>query len=313
MIAIVVYSGQVATMSTDASKPVIMIEPSTVTELERSLVTEFLKAELADVKVHAFANKTVRIDTPVEQLVEYRFALTPLRCSWTASKATIILKLAAFAVEQRAEDGLLCVELREHTSMQSLLLGLGGEAPSRVREIFLTRSLRALQGLKSLDEENLAQAVQAPTDYSVLVAALSADEALVPIRADDPLAAARLRGLDAKRKLLQSEGGTLSSAEGAQVLKITRQAVDKRRQDGTLLAVELGKKGYQYPSWQFGLEGLEEVLAELSGRDFWEQVSFFLNPSALLHDRPPLDVLREGKKNLTDVVIAAKNYGEHGG
>jgi hypothetical protein len=101
--------------------------------------------------------------------------------------------------------------------------------------------------------------------------------------------------------------------EAAKVLRISRQAVDKRRQEGALLAVELGKKGYQYPSWQFGLDALADVLRELSRLDFWQQISFFLNPSALLHDRTPLHVLREGKKNLKDILIAARNYGEQGG
>lgn len=230
------------------------------------------------------------------------------------SKGDIVVELGPFVFEQQIENDLFRVELQGSTPIQSLLLGLGQgqEKLSQVREIFLTRSLRVIAGLKSLDEANLLQAVKAPTDASVLMTALNTYEALAPGPVRDPLAEARLRGLDAKRKLIESEGGAVSAAKAAQTLKITRQAIDKRRREGRLLAVELGKKGYHYPAWQFGLEGFEEVLAELGEGDFWEKVSFFLNPSAVLQDRTPLEVLQDGKKNLSEVLKAARSYGEHG-
>jgi hypothetical protein len=95
--------------------------------------------------------------------------------------------------------------------------------------------------------------------------------------------------------------------------KISRQAVDKRRRENKILGFELGKKGYHYPSWQFGLGNLEKVLQVLRQRDEWEKLSFFLNPSDILGDRTPLAVLQEGKDELTDVINAATSYGEHGG
>jgi len=185
--------------------------------------------------------------------------------------------------------------------------------PNQVREIFFQRSLRAIEELKSLDEQKLVEAVQAPTDYSVLVSALSTEDALASIRVHDPLAGARLRGLAAKRKLLEAEGGTLSSTQASKLLEISRQAVDKRRSEGKLLAIELGKKGYRYPSWQFGLRGLDKVLAVLRDQDVWGQLSFFLNPSAALHNRTPLEVLQQSEGNVSDVVSAAAVYGEQGG
>jgi hypothetical protein len=105
----------------------------------------------------------------------------------------------------------------------------------------------------------------------------------------------------------------LTSAQAAKLLKISRQAVDKRRRESKLLGLELGKKGYHYPSWQFDLRGLEEVLTALDGRDPWEKLSFFLNPSAILGDHTPLTALRGKKDNLTDIVNAAVSYGEQGG
>jgi hypothetical protein len=204
------------------------------------------------------------------------------------------------------------MDLFEGTVIQSLLSDLLHGTRTGVRGIFITRSLRAVEGLKSLDEEKLLEAVKAPSDYSVLVSALNSEQALTVVRDTDPLAGARLRGMEAKRRLLESEGGAISSAKAAEVLKVTRQAVVKRRKKGRLLGLELGKRGYFYPSWQFGLKGLEDVLAALGGEDFWEKLSFFLNPSDLLEDRTPLEALNNGK-NLEEVIRAAKVYGEHGG
>lgn len=127
------------------------------------------------------------------------------------------------------------------------------------------------------------------------------------------VARARLRGIEAKRKLLAAEGGPLSSAQAAKLLKISPQAVDKRRRENKLLGLELGKRGHLYPSWQFDLPGLEQVLTALGGRDPWEKLSFFLNPSGILGDRTPLTVLRGEKAKLTAVVNAAISYGEQGG
>ena len=124
---------------------------------------------------------------------------------------------------------------------------------------------------------------------------------------------ARLRGIEAKRQLLEAEGGSLSSADAAKLLKISRQAVDKRRREKRLLGVELGRKGYHYPTWQFGLRNLEDVLNALDDRDEWEKLNCFLDPSDLMDDRTPLDVLQAGKGELTDVINAAASYGEHGG
>jgi hypothetical protein len=114
-------------------------------------------------------------------------------------------------------------------------------------------------------------------------------------------AGARIRGIEAKRKLLETEGDPLTSAQAAKLLKFSRQAVDKRRRENKLLGL------------QFDLRGLEQVLTSLGRRDSWEKLSFFLNPSGVLGDRTPLTVLRGKKDNLTEIVNAAVSYGEQGG
>ena len=118
-------------------------------------------------------------------------------------------------------------------------------------------------------------------DPAQVVRALQQPDAIETLRADDPLGPARLRGLRAREELLTVEGGTLSVDEVAAHLHITRQAVNKRRQQGTLVALDAGRHGYRYPAWQFvregTLRGLELVLAALKKHDVWMQQIFMVS------------------------------------
>ena len=74
----------------------------------------------------------------------------------------------------------------------------------------------------------------------------------------------------------------MSSEKVAEVLQISRQAVDKRRAANQLLALTQGRRGYSYPSFQFEdgktLPGVELILTELSALDPWMQLRFFTSP-----------------------------------
>ena len=130
----------------------------------------------------------------------------------------------------------------------------------------------------------------------------------------DPLAKARLRGLVAEREILGADGGALSGAELGVALGLTRQAVDKRRKAGQLLALEVPKRGYLYPAWQVTdgglLAGLPEVLAALPPDSSWARARFFLSGNDRCRGRRPLDLLRKGE--VGPVLRAAKMFGEHG-
>lgn len=290
------------------STTTIALEPRNMAASAESLRVEFLKAKLPEVKTST-ARDGVQIQMPIARLAKYQFACADAYCSWTVPGKKIVLEVKGFAVEQKAIKDIFVLVFRH--SRKSSEGGSSGKA-NPIREVFFQRSLRAIEELQSIDEQKLTEAVQAPTDFSVLVSALTSEEALAIIRNRDPLAGARLRGVEAKRKLLESEGSALSSTEAAKLLKISRQAVDKRRRENKILGLELGKKGYHYPSWQFGLRNLDKVLTALGNRDDWEKLSFFLNPSGVLDDRTPLEVLQESKGDLTNVINAAASYGEHG-
>jgi hypothetical protein len=190
------------------------------------------------------------------------------------------------------------------------------EVASRpARSVFVTRALNAVAALgQDVPESSLAAASTAPVDYGVLVRALSDPAAMEELRRADPLAPARLRGIEARQRLLGAEGGTLSVAEAAKILGVTRQAVDKRRRAGRLIGLQRGRRGYAYPAWQFTaggtIAGLEAVLDVLRGHDPWMQVTFLLNANSRLGGNAPLAELRKG--NTHAVREAALSYGEQG-
>lgn len=185
-----------------------------------------------------------------------------------------------------------------------------------VESIFLARALNTLAGLvQALDTPALIEAAAQRTDYGVLLRALEAPEVVAALVADDPLAEARLQGLEARTFLLHAEGGAVSADEAAALLGLTRQAVDRRRRANKLLALTMGRRGYVYPAWQFceqgTLPGLEETLAVLDAFGPWSRLSWFISPNARLDRRSPLSLLREGQ--VAPVIKAAQLYGEQGG
>jgi hypothetical protein len=129
---------------------------------------------------------------------------------------------------------------------------------------------------------------------------------------DNPLAKAKTRGLSAKTRILSAEGGCLSSEETAQLLGISRKAVNERRQHGKLIGLPAGHS-YRYPLWQFQdnqtLKGLEIVLKNLKVQDSWMQAAWMLNQNLRL-GQSPLNLLRAGQSEA--VIEATSFYGEQG-
>jgi hypothetical protein len=187
-----------------------------------------------------------------------------------------------------------------------------GGAP--LRAAFLARALHALARLTpDLDERAIGNAVGATSDYGVLVSALQEPAALQALVDQDPLDASRLRGMRAREEILRAEGGTLTALQAASHLRLTRQAVDKRRRAGRLLALAAGRRGYVYPAWQFGPDGMvpgfEDALGELTVTDSWARAAFFLSGEPRLDGATPLEALRSG--DAAGVRRAARGHGEH--
>ena len=106
----------------------------------------------------------------------------------------------------------------------------------------------------------------------------------------------------------------MTAQQVAQTIGISRQAVEKRRQAGKLVALSTGRHGYRYPVWQFSdsgtLPGLEEVLGAMASHDEWMQTVFLVGKNPRLGDRSPVELLRAGE--LAQVLDAAQMYGEQG-
>ncbi len=175
--------------------------------------------------------------------------------------------------------------------------------------IFLTRALKAL---KNMAQNNyVSTAAYASTDLELFLTVLEEPDTLAILKKDDPLAAAKLRGIRAKAKLLED---CISDEEVSQILGVSRQSIAKARQKGQYFALPKGQTGYVYPLWQFNagrpLSGIKDVLKALAKHDQWMQVSFMLSPNRRLDNKRPLDLLRAG--TLDNVLLAASAAGKQG-
>jgi hypothetical protein len=96
---------------------------------------------------------------------------------------------------------------------------------------------------------------------------------------------------------------------------VSRQAVDKRVADGSLLAVPGPQGRRRFPTLQFNddgslVEGLKAVRQALGFSSPWAVLNFLVNPNDALGGRKPIEVLRRGQVNL--VVDAARSVGVQG-
>jgi hypothetical protein len=221
--------------------------------------------------------------------------------------------MAAVARPNTAERFNQLADVAPRNTVGAAARLLGAVAESHGKAAFAARALDALTDLaERLDEATLTDAAGAPSNLAALVQALDRPEVLAEIRRDDPLGPARVRGVRAQEWLLRQHGGTLTAGQMAEALGITRQAVDKRRKQGTLIGLDLGRRGYAYPAWQVGsmgtLPGLPAVLAELSDESDWGKAAFFLTSNVWLDGETPLALLQRGETAL--VVNAASALGD---
>src|SRR5947209_8125818 len=115
-----------------------------------------------------------------------------------------------------------------------------GESKGPAQTALLTRLLHALaEVVPHITEQEAGDLAGEGSHYAALLRLLEQPEVLAALRASDPLAAARVRGLRAREDLLAQEGGAVSVEEAATLLGISRQSVDNRRRAGRLLALTL--------------------------------------------------------------------------
>lgn len=247
---------------------------------------------------------------------DLRYEVRPDLLQIVAKSWRLNLNLEFFVVSTELAKDKFCLWIEthpdtDHRYFSSMLRDL----ITTKHPAFYSRVLRAFRRLESdLPATAIDEATAAPTDYMVAVEALSSAPGATELIAEDPLLAAKFRGLRRKQQMLEAAGGALTSEQVAEILSISRQAVDKRRVANQLLALTQGRRGYSYPSFQFEdgktISGLEEVLAELKDLDPWMQMVFFTSPHERLEGKTPLEELKEG--SVSEVKAVASGYGEQG-
>jgi hypothetical protein len=164
---------------------------------------------------------------------------------------------------------------------------------------------------RSADLPALNRALAAPNPLSSLAHLLLGAAAAPAARQQDPLADALLRGVGERARLIAAAGGLLSVNEVAALLGLTRQAVDKRRRAGQVLAMRAGSD-WRYPAIQFGPEGappagLAEVIAALAEAGPWATLDLLLAEDPALGGRSPLQALRAGDRAAVQRLLAARS------
>jgi hypothetical protein len=226
------------------------------------------------------------------------------------------LNLEKFLVRTAFQDKRFCLDIdRDPAPEHHFLIAILRQFSQTKYPAFYTRILRAVRSLEDdLPNTLINEATAAPTDHMVMLEALSSAPWAAGLAEDDPLLAAKLRGLYRRQEVVRAAGGALTSEQVAEILGLSRQAVDKRRSSNQLLAFTQGRRGYSYPGFQFDegktLSGLENVLEALRPLDPWMQLNFFTSPIERLGGKTPIELLRDGKVN--DVISAASTYGEQG-
>jgi len=173
------------------------------------------------------------------------------------------------------------------------------------------------RAFESITTSSVRRALDEPTDFSALAVFLADSAGAQPGLAElDPLAEAMAKSAGRRVELLEQAGGAWSTAQVAKAIGSSRQAIDKRRRRGTLLALPTPSGDYVYPTCQFAkdgrsLPGLQRVLAAFREPDPWTQLSVLAAPHDALDGRTPLEAIAEG--DVDEAVAVAEGFGETGG
>jgi hypothetical protein len=195
---------------------------------------------------------------------------------------------------------------------QQALMSLVGELKANSKSQNKTNLYLIALSKAHSSKESLLKWGNDPKELKLLIEDILSSEFLAQLEIDDPLMEAKLKGVQHKQELLNYQGKqALTSSEVAAVLGISRQAVDNRRKNKTLLGLSLGNRGYRYPAWQFSngsiLTGWSEVLKNTEHLDDWSKLIFMLTGDIRLNNQTPLECLKGSQTD--EVISAARAYG----
>ena len=174
-----------------------------------------------------------------------------------------------------------------------------GRRHNAIQDAFIRRSAHAIERLATqADEATLIEAMAAPTDFGTLARALVDFGAIGSAVAEiDPVAVDLAREIQHRTDIVRRAGGTLSAEDVGKLLKISRQAVDKRRRNKTLLALRQGGD-WLYPRIQFHahetIPGLADVIRGLEESGPWVTLEFLVTEDDVLDGVSPRAALLKG-------------------
>jgi hypothetical protein len=134
--------------------------------------------------------------------------------------------------------------------------------------------------------------------------------------APGPKARAVLKGREIAEEDLRSSGGSYDLEQVRRLLHdISRQRIDSRVREGSLLAVPGPSNKRYYPAVQFKddgtvVDGLQLVQEALPTKNGYMILNFLIHGDSRLDGRKPIDLLKAGQVDL--VVEAAQRFGEQG-
>lgn len=199
--------------------------------------------------------------------------------------------------------------------MDEILAGLPEGERRSLAEAVLGRTFPLLRRLvEAATTGELKESLTAPTDVGTLSRLLADAAVQAEVQALDPLAEAFARGAEAKEELLHRAGGAWTAELVARHLHISRQAVNKRRKSGTLLAVEAGTN-FLYPRCQFTKAGvyehLPEVLQAMQTESGWMKLQLLFTHTVRGDSRETiLEALQRGR--VEEALHAARTWGDQG-
>jgi len=183
-------------------------------------------------------------------------------------------------------------------------------APHSIQAAFLRRAMTALEKITAAaSPQALTEALAAPTGVGALAQLLSHSEFIGDAVADlDPLVPALARNVEHRRQLLERAGGVLSAEQAGKLAGISRQAIDKRRRNGAILAIREGSD-WKYPVRQFRdgevLAGIADIVSGFETQGPWAALDFLLAPDGVLGGRSPLEALQRGEREAVARLVRA--------
>jgi hypothetical protein len=168
-----------------------------------------------------------------------------------------------------------------------------------IQDAFIRRTAHAIERLATqANEATLVEAMAAPTDFGTLARVLIDLGAIGSAVAEiDPDAIDLVREIEHRADIVRRAGGMLSAEDVGKLLNISRQAVDKRRRSGTLLALRQGGD-WLYPRAQFHehevIPDLAIVIRGLEVSGPWVTLEFLVTEDDVLGDLSPRAALLRG-------------------